>query len=61
MTNASRAAGQLQIYRKYSDMARKAYNSEQRIVYQCLAREALRQAEKLDPAAVVHASALAKL
>jgi hypothetical protein len=61
MTNASRAAGQLQIYRKYSDMARKAYNSEQRIVYQCLTREALRQAARLDSAAVAHATAMSKL
>jgi hypothetical protein len=58
-TNASRAADQLQLYRKYSDMAHRAYNSQQRVVYQCIAREALRQAAKLDPAAATNASALA--
>jgi hypothetical protein len=40
-------------------MARHAINGEQRSVYQCLAREALRQAASLDPAAVARASALA--
>jgi hypothetical protein len=57
MPNSSRAAGQLLIYKKYSEMARQALNSEQCAVYQCLAREALRQAAKLDPAAVARASA----
>jgi hypothetical protein len=52
----SPAANQLQIYQRYSNMARHAMNDEQRTVYQCLAREALRQAAKLDPAAVACAS-----
>src|ERR1700676_4514037 len=59
MTDSSRAAGQVQIYKRYSHMARQATNGEQRRMYQCLAREALRQAAKLDPAAVARASALA--
>jgi hypothetical protein len=59
MTNASRAANQLQLYRKYSDMARQAANGEISEAYGCMARDALRQASKLDPAAVAHAGALA--
>jgi hypothetical protein len=59
MPNSSRSAGQLLIYQRYSNMARQAINDEQRAVYQCLAREALRQAAKLDPAAVARASAVA--
>jgi hypothetical protein len=59
MTDSSRAAGQLQLYQKYSDMARNATNGEIREAYGCMAR-ALRQATKLDPAAVANASALAK-
>jgi hypothetical protein len=60
MTDSSRAAGQLQLYQKYSDMARKTTNGEIREAYGCMARDALRQATKLDPAAVAHASALAR-
>jgi hypothetical protein len=59
MTNSTRAANQLQLYRKYSDMARHAPNDEIREAYGCMARDALRQAAKLDPAAVAHASASA--
>jgi hypothetical protein len=57
-TNSSRAADQLQPYWKYSGMAHRAFNSEQRAVYQCIAREALRQAAKLDSAAAARAIAL---
>jgi hypothetical protein len=59
MTNSTQAANQLQLYRKYSDMARHAANGEISEAYGCMARDALRQASKLDPATVAHASALA--
>jgi hypothetical protein len=45
MTAASRAADRLQIYHRYSNMARQALNGEQRVTYQVIAWEALRQAE----------------
>jgi hypothetical protein len=61
MPDNGRAAGQLVIYQRYSSMARQAINDEQRTVYQCLAREALRRAAKRDPAAVARASALTML
>jgi hypothetical protein len=57
MTSSTQAANQLQLYRKYSDMARHAANGEISEAYGCMARDALRQASKLDPGA--HASALA--
>jgi hypothetical protein len=59
MTDKSRAAGQLQLYQQYSNMARQAENGEKRVVYEGMARDALRQAAKLDPAAVASASATA--
>jgi hypothetical protein len=59
MTNSSGSANQLQLYRRYSDMARQASNGEIREAYGCMARDALRQAAKLDPGAVAHASGLA--
>ena len=58
MTNSARAANQLHLYQKYSDMARRS-NGELSEMYGCMARDALRQAAKLDPAAVALASALA--
>jgi hypothetical protein len=58
MTNSSRSTNQLQLYRKYSDMAGRS-NGDLREAYVCMARDALRQAAKLDPAAVAHASGLA--
>jgi hypothetical protein len=61
MPDSSRAEGQLRTYQRYSSMARQAMNGEQRALYQRLAREALRQAARLDPAAHASALALAKV
>jgi len=47
MTDTSRADGQLQIYQRYSSMGRQTINSQQRVVYECMAREALRQLQSL--------------
>jgi hypothetical protein len=58
MTNSSRSTNQLQLYRKYSDMAGRS-NGDLREAYVRMARDALRQAAKLNPAAVAHASGLA--
>jgi hypothetical protein len=58
VTNSSRSTNQLQLYRKYSDMAVRS-NGDLREAYVRMARDALRQAAKLDPAAVAHASGLA--
>ena len=58
MPNSAQAANQLQLYRKYSDMARRS-TGELGESYMLMARDALRQAAKLDPAAVARASALA--
>jgi hypothetical protein len=58
MRNTSRAARQLQIYQQYSNMARQAFNDAQRVAYACMARDALRQAAKLDPEAVANAGAM---
>jgi hypothetical protein len=57
MTNPARAANHLLLYQKYSDMARRS-NGELSEAYGCMARDALRQAAKLDPVAVARASAL---
>ena len=44
-------------YRYYSNMAsRPGVSAEMRQTFQSMARQALRQAAKLDPAAVAHAS-----
>jgi hypothetical protein len=59
MNNSIRAANQLKLYRKYSDMARQATNGEISEAYGCMARDALRQAAKLDPAALAQASGVA--
>jgi hypothetical protein len=59
MTDLSRAAQQLQLYQRYSSMARQALNDGQRAAYGRMARDALRLAAKLDPAAVANASAAA--
>jgi hypothetical protein len=58
MTNSARAAAQLLLYQRYSDMARRS-NGELSEAYGSMARYALRQAAKLDPAAVARESALA--
>jgi hypothetical protein len=58
MTNSARAAAQLLLYRKYSDMAHRS-NGELSETYGCMARYALRQAAELDPATVDRANALA--
>jgi hypothetical protein len=57
MPNSSPAAHQLLLYQKYSDMARRSH-AQRRELYVRMAREALRQAAKLDPAAVTHAGGL---
>jgi hypothetical protein len=58
MTNAIRAANQLRLYRRYLDIADRS-GGDLRESYLLMARNALRQAEKFDPAAAAHASALA--
>jgi hypothetical protein len=58
MSSSAPAANQLQLYRKYSDMARRS-SGDLSEMYGCMARDALRQAAKLDPAAAAHASASA--
>jgi hypothetical protein len=58
MPNSTPATRQLLLYQKYSDMARSS-TGERRESYMSMARDALRQAAKLDPAAVARASALA--
>jgi hypothetical protein len=58
MADLSRAAQQLQLYQQYSNMARQALNEGQRTAYGRIARDALRLAAKLDPAAVAIASAI---
>jgi hypothetical protein len=58
MPNSSPAAGQqLLLYQKYSDMARRSH-ADRRKSYLRMARDALRQAAKLDAAAVAHSGAL---
>jgi hypothetical protein len=61
MSDSSRAARQLQMYQQYSTMAREAFNDTQRTAYACMARDALRQAAKLDPEAVANARAMTML
>lgn len=56
MTNSARVTAELLLYQKYSDMARRS-NGELSETYLSLARDALRQAAKLDPDAVARASA----
>jgi hypothetical protein len=51
MPDSSPAARQMLLYGKYSDMARRSH-ADRRELYLRMAREALRQAAKLDPAAV---------
>jgi hypothetical protein len=58
MPDSSPAARQLLLCRKYSDMARRS-RSKLRESYERMARDALRQAAKLDSAAAAHTSALA--
>jgi hypothetical protein len=57
MPNSSAAAGQLLLYQKYSDMARSSH-AERRKSYLRMARDALRQAAKLNAVAVAHSGAL---
>jgi hypothetical protein len=58
MPDSTPAARQLLLYQKYSDQARRS-SGELRESYISMARDALHQAAKLDPAAVARASALA--
>jgi hypothetical protein len=57
MPNSGPAAHQLLLYQKYSDMARRSH-AERRESYVRMARDALRLAAKLDPAAVAHSAGL---
>jgi hypothetical protein len=58
MPDSSPAARQLLLCQKYSDMALRSH-TKLRESFVRMARDALRQAVKLDPAAVAHTSALA--
>jgi hypothetical protein len=49
MNAKSRAQGQLELYQRYSAVARAVTNSEIRLAYEGLARQALLCATKLDP------------
>jgi hypothetical protein len=59
MTAKSRAKEQLELYQRYSGIARQVTNSQIRVAYESLARQALLQAAKIDPAAVANANASA--
>jgi hypothetical protein len=58
MTDSARAQNKLALYRKYTDMAHRTSGGISES-YQCMAREMLRHAARLDPAAVAQASAAA--
>jgi hypothetical protein len=58
MNAKSRAQGQLELYQRYCGIAYAATNSEIRLAYEGLARQALLCAAKLDPAAVANATAV---
>jgi hypothetical protein len=58
MPNSTPAARQLLLYQKYSDQARRS-TGELRESFISMARDALCQAAKLDPAAVARARAVA--
>ena len=58
MTSIKGADGELRLYQQYSELAEAAHGKI-REAYACMAREALRRAAKLDPAAVAVASAKA--
>jgi hypothetical protein len=57
MTAKSRAQEQLELYQRYSGIARAVANSDIRLAYEGLARQALLYAAKLDPAAMANATA----
>ena len=58
MTESSQTATrQLQLYRKYSDMAHRT-SGDTSEEFGCMAQEALRRATKLDPNVVANACAL---
>jgi hypothetical protein len=52
MNAKSRAQGQLELYQRYSGIACEVTNSDIRLAYEGLARQALLCAAKLDPGAV---------
>ena len=52
MNAKSRAQGQLELYQRYSGIACEVTNSDIRLAYEGLARQALLYAARLDPAAV---------
>jgi hypothetical protein len=53
MTNSSQVDSKLQLYQLYIDMARQANNNEKRTVLEGMARVALGQAARFDPAAAM--------
>jgi hypothetical protein len=55
MNAKSRAQGQLELYQRYAGIACEVTNSDIRMAYEGLARQALLYAAKLDPAAVAKA------
>jgi hypothetical protein len=58
MNAKNRAQGQLELYQRYSGIAYAVTNSEIRLAYEGLARQALLCAAKLDPAAAANATAV---
>jgi hypothetical protein len=59
MTDTNRAEGRLELYQRYSRIARLSTDPKARTGFESMAREALRCAAKIDPAAVANASAMA--
>lgn len=58
MIAKSQAKDKLELYLRYSRIARQVTNSQIRVAYEGLARQALLHAAELDPAAVANASAI---
>jgi hypothetical protein len=56
MNAKSRAQGQLELYHRYAGIACAVTNSDIRLAYEGLARQALLYAARLDPAAVAKAT-----
>ena len=60
MIAKSQATDKLELYQRYSGIARQVTDYQIRVAYEGLARQALLYAAKLDPAAVANATAMAK-
>jgi hypothetical protein len=58
MIAKSQATDKLELYQRYSSIARQVTDYQIRVAYEGLARQALLHAAKLDPAAVANASAI---